>query len=124
MRCVITRVLPDPAPARISRGPSLCCTASHWGGLSCACQAVSIHMHPQYHVHYIRRCSCVLTHEHSAVLSLPQQRLEIRQVGVGVDTQDLLSIGYSDMRHTVVLGHCDSDYIREVLLSLGVLTAN
>src|SRR3954468_24129681 len=31
MRCVSTRVLPDPAPARMSRGPSPCVTASRWG---------------------------------------------------------------------------------------------
>src|SRR3954471_23973723 len=33
MRWVSTRVLPDPAPARISSGPSPCTTASRWGGL-------------------------------------------------------------------------------------------
>ena len=33
IRCVITRVLPDPAPARMSIGPSPCMTASRWGGL-------------------------------------------------------------------------------------------
>src|SRR5215217_4411203 len=33
MRWVSTRVLPDPAPARISNGPSPCTTASRWGGL-------------------------------------------------------------------------------------------
>src|SRR5262245_31988540 len=35
MRYVITRVLPEPAPASTSRGPSLCSTASRCGGLSC-----------------------------------------------------------------------------------------
>src|SRR4051794_31742490 len=34
MRWVSTRVLPEPAPARISRGPSPWVTASRWGGLS------------------------------------------------------------------------------------------
>src|SRR4051794_1436730 len=33
MRWVSTRVLPEPAPARISSGPSPCTTASRWGGL-------------------------------------------------------------------------------------------
>src|SRR4051794_18912816 len=33
MGWVRTRVLPDPAPARISSGPSPCTTASRWGGL-------------------------------------------------------------------------------------------
>src|SRR4051794_7369140 len=33
IRCVSTRVLPEPAPARISSGPSPCSTASRWGGL-------------------------------------------------------------------------------------------
>src|SRR3954454_3912176 len=33
MRWVSTRVLPDPAPARISSGPSPRTTASRWGGL-------------------------------------------------------------------------------------------
>ena len=33
MRCVSTRVLPEPAPARISSGPSPCVTASRWGSL-------------------------------------------------------------------------------------------
>ncbi len=33
MRRVITVVLPDPAPARISRGPSTWVTASFWGSL-------------------------------------------------------------------------------------------
>src|SRR2546422_129654 len=28
MRCAIARVLPEPAPARISRGPSVCSTAT------------------------------------------------------------------------------------------------
>src|SRR3954468_4678640 len=34
MRCVSTRVLPDPAPASTSSGPPGCSTASRWGGLS------------------------------------------------------------------------------------------
>src|ERR687892_2134005 len=34
MRCVSTRVLPEPAPARISSGPSPCSTASRWGSFS------------------------------------------------------------------------------------------
>ncbi len=33
IRCVSTRVLPVPAPARMSSGPSPCVTASRWGGL-------------------------------------------------------------------------------------------
>ena len=33
MRCVSTRVLPEPAPARMSSGPSPCVTASRWGSL-------------------------------------------------------------------------------------------
>src|SRR3954452_17137141 len=33
MRWVRTRVLPEPAPARISSGPSPCVTASRWGAL-------------------------------------------------------------------------------------------
>ena len=33
MRCASTRVLPLPAPARISSGPSPCVTASRWGSL-------------------------------------------------------------------------------------------
>src|SRR3954451_3670945 len=32
MRCVSTRVLPEPAPARMSSGPSPCRTASRCGG--------------------------------------------------------------------------------------------
>jgi hypothetical protein len=39
IRCVSTRVLPDPAPARISSGPVLAVTASRWGGLSPASSA-------------------------------------------------------------------------------------
>src|SRR5918995_4607470 len=34
MRWVSTRVLPDPAPATTSSGPSACVTASDWTGLS------------------------------------------------------------------------------------------
>src|SRR3954451_2459858 len=34
IRCVRTRVLPDPAPARTSSGPSTCVTASRCGSLS------------------------------------------------------------------------------------------
>src|SRR5512138_3413158 len=34
IRCVSTRVLPDPAPATTSSGPSRCTTASSWSGLS------------------------------------------------------------------------------------------
>src|SRR4051794_18967017 len=34
MRWVSTRVLPEPAPARISSGPSPWTTASRWGGFS------------------------------------------------------------------------------------------
>ena len=34
MRWVMTRVLPLPAPARTSRGPSACSTASRWRGFS------------------------------------------------------------------------------------------
>src|SRR3954454_5689883 len=33
-RWVSTRVLPEPAPARMSSGPSPCSTASRWGGFS------------------------------------------------------------------------------------------
>src|SRR5688500_2421900 len=33
MRWVRTRVLPEPAPATISRGPASCTTASRWTGL-------------------------------------------------------------------------------------------
>src|SRR6187401_2505218 len=34
IRCVSTRVLPDPAPAMISSGPSTWVTASRWTGFS------------------------------------------------------------------------------------------
>src|SRR4051794_4535855 len=34
MRCVSTRVLPEPAPARTSNGPVSCSTAWRWGSLS------------------------------------------------------------------------------------------
>src|SRR5450756_685487 len=34
MRCAMTRVLPEPGPARISSGPSVCSTASRWRPLS------------------------------------------------------------------------------------------
>src|SRR3954471_3499916 len=34
MRCVRTRVFPEPAPARIRSGPSPCSTASRWGSFS------------------------------------------------------------------------------------------
>src|SRR3954470_13477310 len=34
IRCVSTRVLPEPAPARTSRGPSGCVTASRCGGFN------------------------------------------------------------------------------------------
>src|SRR5689334_6199019 len=34
MRYAITRVFPDPAPARINSGPSVCRTADRCGGLS------------------------------------------------------------------------------------------
>src|SRR5205823_14466741 len=34
MRLVMTRVFPDPAPARISSGPLMCRTASRCSGLS------------------------------------------------------------------------------------------
>src|SRR4051812_7614681 len=33
IRWVSTRVLPEPAPARMSSGPSPCVTASRWGGV-------------------------------------------------------------------------------------------
>src|SRR6266852_643261 len=39
MRAVSTRVLPLPAPANISRGPSPCVTASCWGGFRRASKA-------------------------------------------------------------------------------------
>src|SRR5947209_10139047 len=35
MRCAITRVLPEPAPAKINSGPSPIVTASRCCGLSC-----------------------------------------------------------------------------------------
>src|SRR6266545_3296179 len=41
MRVVITRVLPVPAPARTSSGPSVVETASRWAGFSDARRAVS-----------------------------------------------------------------------------------
>ena len=33
MRCAMTRVLPEPGPASIRSGPSVCSTASRWRGL-------------------------------------------------------------------------------------------
>src|SRR5690606_34493841 len=33
MRWAMTRVLPEPGPARISSGPSACVTAASWAGL-------------------------------------------------------------------------------------------
>ena len=41
MRVVITRVLPVPAPARTSSGPSVVVTASRCAGLSAASSAAS-----------------------------------------------------------------------------------
>ena len=41
MRAVITRVLPVPAPARTSSGPSVVVTASRWDGLRLARRAES-----------------------------------------------------------------------------------
>ena len=41
MRVVITRVLPVPAPARTSSGPSVVVTASRCAGLSLASREVS-----------------------------------------------------------------------------------
>src|SRR5688572_16419880 len=38
-RRVMTRVLPEPAPARTRSGPSPCCTASRWAGFSPASSA-------------------------------------------------------------------------------------
>src|SRR5712692_1974525 len=40
MRCAITRVLPEPAPARINRGPSPDLTASRCCSLSCERKSV------------------------------------------------------------------------------------
>ena len=36
MRCVNTRVLPEPAPATTNNGPLGCTTASRWSGLRAA----------------------------------------------------------------------------------------
>jgi hypothetical protein len=55
---------------------------------------------------------------------LPQQSFEMRQFGVGVDTQDLLGIGHSDMRHTMLLSHCESHDIGEILFPLGVMASD
>src|SRR5579872_5357316 len=41
MRNVMTRVFPDPAPARISSGPSVCSTASRCSGLSLSRKFIS-----------------------------------------------------------------------------------
>ena len=41
MRVVITRVLPVPAPARTSSGPSVVETASRWAGFSVDSSALS-----------------------------------------------------------------------------------
>src|ERR1051325_3533089 len=40
MRCAMTRVLPEPAPAKISSGPSPASTASRCCGLSCERKSV------------------------------------------------------------------------------------
>jgi hypothetical protein len=58
------------------------------------------------------------------LLALPQQSFEMRQFGVGVDAQDLLGLGHSDMGHTLLLSHCESHDIGEILFSLGVLASN
>jgi hypothetical protein len=55
---------------------------------------------------------------------LPQQSFEIRQFGVGVDAQDLLGIGHSDMGHTLLLSHCESHDIGKILFPLGVIASN
>jgi hypothetical protein len=58
------------------------------------------------------------------LLSLPQQRFEMRQFGVGVDAQDLLGIGHSDMGHRMLLSHCESHDIGEILFTLGVMASD
>ena len=41
MRCVSTRVLPEPAPATTSSGPSVWMTASYWAGFRPSRQIVA-----------------------------------------------------------------------------------
>jgi hypothetical protein len=60
----------------------------------------------------------------SVLLSLPQQRFEMSQFGMGVDAQDLLGIGHSDMGHTALLSHCESHDIGEILFPLGIMASD
>ena len=48
MRWVSTRVLPEPAPARISSGPSVAATASRWEGFRSAKRGESSKGHRVY----------------------------------------------------------------------------
>src|SRR5271157_1414481 len=41
-RRVMTRVLPDPAPARTKRGPWTCVTASRWAGVKSSSKSIEI----------------------------------------------------------------------------------
>src|SRR2546423_2270993 len=68
MRCAITRVLPEPAPARISSGPSPVFTASRCCGFSCERKSVMT-MFRQTFKHTIcwnenceRNCECEKFH--------------------------------------------------------------
>ena len=40
MRCAITRVLPEPGPARMSSAPLPATTARRWAGFSVSCMVV------------------------------------------------------------------------------------
>jgi hypothetical protein len=43
---------------------------------------------------------------------------------MGVDTQDFLGIGHSDMRYTVLISHCESHDISEILFPLGIMASD
>ena len=48
----------------------------------------------------------------------------MRQFGVGVDAHDLLGLGHSDMRHTLLLSHCEGHDVGEILFSLGIMASD
>ena len=55
---------------------------------------------------------------------MPQQSFEMRQFGVGVDAQDLLGLGHSDMGDTMLLSHCESHDIGEILFPLRIMASD
>src|SRR5262245_44248004 len=101
MRCVITRVLPEPAPARINNGPSTCATASRCAGFNDESAFMEIRKDAERRQQNITCRICVLetdaTVAESAMLWLLAKKIQVNR-SVRCGTRGHISNPYARFR--------------------------